>query len=511
MLQTPYIKSDLYHINKMEILKKVRDSANLSHSFVILLIGSSIVSTLGLLLDSSAIVIGGMIISPLMWPLMHTSIGISYGRPQYIRRALFLLLFATIISILSAFVITYLSPIKNLNDEIISRTNPTLIDLVIALVAGGVAALGITQPRISESLAGVAIAVSLMPPVAVSGIGLALGNIDVFYGGFLLFSANVISIIFISILVFLGLGLRNESEPVFQRKAIAMIALILLIISIPLGFLLRQATFRNVAYLKAESVLTKSFYDLSSSTYVSNVKTSVTTDENNNDIVLVEADILVPEDLSISYEQRQNIKDTLESSLDKNVDLQLRLQKTISVVSKSAQESASLRQDIEGSFLDAVKSINSDLTVDSVDIKKDKDEDNSWNINAVLRGDPLVAFGYEEQEIITNKIEEAVSQNVNLNIEIVSRVKIKTPQDVTNADVSTNVRQKLISEYPLIKVDSIVTTKNEDLTLVDINITAPRAVVIDKSVPTLLEEFLNAEYEELFDVTININFVDQLK
>ena len=150
------------------------ENAILSTSYVVLLIASSVICTLGLLQDSPAIVIGGMIISPLMWPLMKISAGISLARRNYISSALFLLLISIAISLASALLITLISPLKVLNVEILSRTQPTLIDIFIALAVGVVAALAVVLKKVSANLAGVAIAASLMPPLCVGGIGLAL-------------------------------------------------------------------------------------------------------------------------------------------------------------------------------------------------------------------------------------------------------------------------------------------------------------------------------------------------
>ncbi|PJE61587.1 DUF389 domain-containing protein, partial [Candidatus Roizmanbacteria bacterium CG10_big_fil_rev_8_21_14_0_10_39_12] len=143
------------------------ENAILSTSYVVLLIASSVICTLGLLQDSPAIVIGGMIISPLMWPLMKISAGISLARRNYISSALFLLLISIAISLASALLITLISPLKVLNVEILSRTQPTLIDIFIALAVGVVAALAVVLKKVSANLAGVAIAASLMPPLCV--------------------------------------------------------------------------------------------------------------------------------------------------------------------------------------------------------------------------------------------------------------------------------------------------------------------------------------------------------
>ncbi|QQS44203.1 DUF389 domain-containing protein [Candidatus Roizmanbacteria bacterium] len=109
--------------------------------------------------------------------------------------------------------------------EILTRTQPTLLDIVIALSAGTVAAFAIVQKRISSSLAGVAIATSLMPPLCVGGIGLALLNPKIASGGLLLFIANVVSIIFVSIFVFRIVGIETHGSQKLQKTGLSLLLL----------------------------------------------------------------------------------------------------------------------------------------------------------------------------------------------------------------------------------------------------------------------------------------------
>lgn len=226
--QKLHFVNDIKQVNEAQLFNKIQVNTNFSVSYIALLVGSSIICTLGLLLNAAPVVIGGMIIAPLMWPLLKISIGISYERAFYIRQAVVLLFYSLLIAFVSSFLITLISPVKLINAEILARTTPTLLDIIVALAAGGVAALAITQPRISESLAGVAIATSLMPPLSVSGIGLALLNYTTFTGALLLFFANVVSIIFISILIFTLIGVKRHTGNTLRRKGFTFTAIMLI-------------------------------------------------------------------------------------------------------------------------------------------------------------------------------------------------------------------------------------------------------------------------------------------
>lgn len=430
-----YVINDFRKINKTEILKKVRDSTTFSFSFIILLIGSSVVCTLGLLLNSTAVVIGGMIISPLMWPLMQTSLGISYGRSEYIRRALLVLFVATAVSLLTAILITFVSPLKIINAEILARTNPTLIDIVIAMVAGGVAALAITQPKISESLAGVAIATSLMPPLCVSGIGLALLNMKVFYGGLLLYSTNIVSIVFISVLAFLWLGVKSNAEENFQKRALGVTALLLLIIAIPLFIILRQVSFSTIAYSKAEAVLNRQFASISEGIFVSSLNVS----PRDDDTVLVEAEVLVPDDVPLTFSERQLIQSALERELSRKVDLRLRLQNTISLLSKTDIEYNSRKDAITDAFISKLSELKPSIEVDRIDIYQNA-SDQMWILTGVLIGDPSTDFVYSEQKELETFINETISEEVLLDLDIVSRIRIKSDPDTYEEKVKDSVQ-----------------------------------------------------------------------
>ena len=108
----------------------------------------------GLLQNNPSVIIGGMIISPLMWPLLLVGLGISSSRPKLIRKAMFLLAISVLLVLISASAIVLASPIKSLTSEILARAQPTFFDLIVALVAGAVAALAMLHKRISASLAG---------------------------------------------------------------------------------------------------------------------------------------------------------------------------------------------------------------------------------------------------------------------------------------------------------------------------------------------------------------------
>ncbi len=206
-------------------LKEIRhdriSSALPSFSFFALLLSATVIATLGLISNSSAVVIGAMIVAPLMNPILSASFGMTTGDSHLLRRSLTTLLFGVVLTVGAAWVMTVLLPVNVVGSEILARTSPNLIDLVVATAAGFAGALSITRHRIASSIAGVAIAVALVPPLCVTGIGLGLGqNIGVTIGitsveevgshvaggAFLLFLANMVGIVVAASVVFLAQG-----------------------------------------------------------------------------------------------------------------------------------------------------------------------------------------------------------------------------------------------------------------------------------------------------------------
>jgi uncharacterized hydrophobic protein (TIGR00271 family) len=163
----------------------------------------------GVVADSTAVVIGAMLVAPLMSPLMGTSLSMVMGWP---RRALMSggvavggVLFAIGLSVLFGWM--YGPDVSTItNTQVASRIGPTLVDLLIAVAAGGAGAFALSRPDVSDSLPGVAVAIALVPPLAVVGLMISQGNWGAASGGMLLFLTNLVAIILFGGLVFVLTG-----------------------------------------------------------------------------------------------------------------------------------------------------------------------------------------------------------------------------------------------------------------------------------------------------------------
>jgi uncharacterized hydrophobic protein (TIGR00271 family) len=211
--------------------------------FWVLLVLSTTIATLAILADSTAVVIGAMLVAPLMTPILGVSAGIVNGWMGRVSKAFATVAGGVAISILTAWIVSswapHFVPIAA-NSQVVSRVSPTLLDMMIALAAGAAGAYATVDKRVSASITGVAIAVALVPPLAVVGVTLTTGAYPEAFGAFLLFLTNLVSIILAASIVFVLTGfavigrLRENQER--MKTVFATVLLGAMIILVPLAF-----------------------------------------------------------------------------------------------------------------------------------------------------------------------------------------------------------------------------------------------------------------------------------
>ncbi len=210
--------------------------------FASLLVLAASIATFGLLGDSLAVVIGAMIVAPLMLPIMGLAFSVSIGDRRKIVSTLLVSFAGIAMAVAVGFVLTL--PIARVThpeaiQQIMIRTSPHLLDLMAALATGLAGAFAISRRDVSDTLPGVAIAVSLVPPLANVGILLALGEPNLASGSLLLFVTNYVAILLTGSLVFVVMGFRQAATAPFdaraRRRAVAIAFVALLIIVIPLA------------------------------------------------------------------------------------------------------------------------------------------------------------------------------------------------------------------------------------------------------------------------------------
>ena len=224
-----------------------------SFSFHFMLGLSAIISTLGLLANSVAIIIGAMIIAPLMGPIVGMAFSVAMGNRKLLRRSSFTLLKGVILTIVFSWLTASAIGLETVESEVLSRTNPTLIDFGIAMAAGMAGAFTQTRRSIADAIPGVAIAVALVPPLSVIGIGLALKEQEIATGSSLLFLTNLICIIFFGSLVFVFQSYGNIDR---AKKGLALSTVVMFTLGVPLTLSMRDLIIKkNVRYQISNSII----------------------------------------------------------------------------------------------------------------------------------------------------------------------------------------------------------------------------------------------------------------
>ncbi len=219
------------------------DRTNKLVAWWVMLLLSVAIATFGILQDSTAVVIGAMLIAPLMTPIIGTAAAAVNGWPRRITTSLGMIAAGVSASIGLAFIIgawaPQLIPLAT-NSQVTSRVSPNIIDMGIALAAGAAGAFANVNKRVSASIAGVAIAVALVPPLGVVGLTLHAGMLGEAFGAFLLFLTNLVSIILAAMIVFALTGFApvsrmKENSNEIKRVAIT-VSIATMVIAIPLAF-----------------------------------------------------------------------------------------------------------------------------------------------------------------------------------------------------------------------------------------------------------------------------------
>ncbi len=208
-----------------------------------ILVCSAILASIGLNTNSTAVIIGAMLISPLMSPILGVGLGLGINDTHMFSRSLRNLGVATLSSLLASYIYFNVTPLHEPTSEILSRTYPTFLDVMVA-VFGGVAGI-VSGSRLEKTNAipGVAIATALMPPLCASGYGLAFGDLQIFLGAFYLFFINAVFISISTFLIvkYLEFPLHEEPDEVTQRTVSRIMLVFTLIVASPsIYFLLTQ-------------------------------------------------------------------------------------------------------------------------------------------------------------------------------------------------------------------------------------------------------------------------------
>jgi uncharacterized hydrophobic protein (TIGR00271 family) len=192
------------------VLEDINYGSEPGNRFYALVATSTLIACLGLVANSTAVIIGAMLVAPLMTPLFGIALALVRGEPRLLGRSLRAEIIGVLLGVGIATVFGTLPLALEVTPEMLSRTQPNLLDLLVAVLAGFAGAFAMIDERLSPTLPGVAIATAIVPPVANTGLCLAVGAFHGAYGSFLLFLANSLSILIVSCATFFAAGLSRE-------------------------------------------------------------------------------------------------------------------------------------------------------------------------------------------------------------------------------------------------------------------------------------------------------------
>ncbi|MCV6607890.1 MAG: TIGR00341 family protein [Campylobacterales bacterium] len=289
----------------------LRNSAQVSTSFLMLMILSTLLSTTGLFQNSAPVIIGAMILAPLMAPMISLSMGVIRSEKSLLENSLKTLFYGIATALLVSSIYTLFVPLESMTSEIRGRVNPNILDLMVAIFSGIAGAYANAKEEIGKSLAGVAIAVALVPPLSVTGIGIGWGDWEVIYGSFLLFITNLVGITLAASVTFIILGYSPVQR---AKKGIIYTGLMLFIISIPL-----YVSFKNILIQNSDlqSLFHMEIKHLDGTMEINPIKITTTSSEET----IVEIEVLSTKPLE--KDSLDSIKTKIQEKLNKKITLEV--------------------------------------------------------------------------------------------------------------------------------------------------------------------------------------------
>ncbi|MDQ7009533.1 MAG: TIGR00341 family protein [Candidatus Gracilibacteria bacterium] len=332
---------ELTQEEKTEVAIKVKEQAKADRLYRMEIFLSGTIASLGLLLNSVAVIIGAMLIAPFLRPINGIAFGIARGEKKFFINSIKILIISSLISIFTGFMIMNITGLYKETTEMLARTSPNIIDLFVAIFSAMVALLSLRYKRLGESVAGVAMAAALMPPLGVIGMELALGNYGLAWGATMLFITNIFAIILVGILAFWLYGF-TPNDGGKQKKAFVRILLVIfliLIISIPL--------FQNLSYLKdrafVEQKINNNLYLILNKKIDHFSVSNISIKELTKNDIKIKAEVKILEGIKFYDFYSDFLNKKLSEAIGRKVEVEIELTIVANIVSKSEEEKSILK------------------------------------------------------------------------------------------------------------------------------------------------------------------------
>jgi uncharacterized hydrophobic protein (TIGR00271 family) len=246
---------------KDKVLENVKSSISFRGSNLWILACAIVIASAGLNVNSTAVIIGAMLISPLMGPIVGAGFALAIYDFELLKKSSKNLFIATIVGLIVSFLYFFISPFKEVQSELLSRTAPNIYDVLIAFFGGLVGVIALTRVEKGNPIPGVAIATALMPPLCTAGYGLAIGNISYFLGAFYLYTINCFFICISTLLIikYLKYNPVKSLNPKSQKQIRYGITALIFLMVLP-SFYLAYSLLQEKRYnQKADEFITHEF------------------------------------------------------------------------------------------------------------------------------------------------------------------------------------------------------------------------------------------------------------
>lgn len=255
------------------------------------LIFAIFIASIGLNVNSTAVIIGAMLISPLMGPIMGVGFGLGIYDFDLVKKGLRNLLVATFIGIITSTLYFFITPLHAAQSELLARTTPTIWDVFIAFFGGLAGMVGSSRKEKGNVIPGVAIATALMPPLCTAGFGIATGNLGYFLGAIYLYSINSVFICYGTIIIvrLLKFERRHFADKLYESKVSRYIYIILIITILPSIYLGYKMVDKSIFEGNAQKFVHENFHFIN--TQVVNQKNVYEGDTNRIELLLIGAEI----------------------------------------------------------------------------------------------------------------------------------------------------------------------------------------------------------------------------
>ncbi len=202
-----HLFSDISNEDRKRAVEEIIESSSPRKSFFVMIAVAAALSTMGIIDDNAAVIIGGMLVAPMLSPILAIALGLEMADFRLLKRSFIVVVWATIYALGSSLIFALLLDSsrldwEHLNHEMSLRVQTDLSTILIALVAGFGGSLALVRRELAKFMSGVAIAVALIPPLSMSAIGISMLSFNIFYHAFSLFVINLVGIILSSLVVF---------------------------------------------------------------------------------------------------------------------------------------------------------------------------------------------------------------------------------------------------------------------------------------------------------------------